>query len=100
MQDEISLKEYLEEKFRENKESHDEIIKHQKHTNGDVSALKVWQGSVVGGLAVACIIGSSISALYFAERKEQREKNEQIIRISEQISVINNKLDNWEYAEK
>ena len=73
-------------------EKMDEVIKHQKHTNGDVSSLKIWRAGVVGGLSVIMTIGGMLSTLYFIERADQKSKNETVIELKQQVTMINDKL--------
>lgn len=82
-----------------NREDHAEIIRHQKHTNGDVSKLKDWMNRVVGGLVVITAIGSFISTFYFIERNDQNEKFEQVIKMQEQINNLAYQLNRLDLAE-
>jgi hypothetical protein len=82
--------------FEDNHSQHEEIIKHQKHTNGDVSVLKIWRAGIAGGMAVILAIGGFITTFYFIERNDQHAKNEAVIRLEQQIVSINDKLNNWE----
>lgn len=50
------LKELINEKFRENAADHVEIKSKQDHTNGDVSALKLWRSFLLGAWAVVSIL--------------------------------------------
>jgi len=46
------LKELLHEKFGDNKREHDEIIAHQKETNGNVGRNTNWRFYMTGAIAV------------------------------------------------
>lgn len=92
---ELAIKDLAEQ----NKLSHDEIIKHQKHTNGDVSQLKVWRAGLAGGLAVILACGGFVSTFYFMERADQHKKNETVIRMEQQLSVLNEKLKELELTQ-
>lgn len=83
----------------QNKLSHEEIIGHQKHTNGDVSDLKVWRAGLAGGLAVIMACGGFVSTFYFMERSDQHKKNETIIKMEQQLSVLNDKLKDLELTQ-
>jgi hypothetical protein len=84
----------------ENKEHHEQIIGQQKHTNGDVSALKIWRAGLAGGMAVILACGGFLTTYFFLEKQEQKKQSEQVIVLTQQISQITNKLNDWEYAEK
>ena len=81
---------------QENKEHHCEIIKHQQHTNGDVSDLKIWRAGLAGGLAVILACGGFITTYFFIDKGEQKESNKQVIILKEQVTMLNDKLNDLE----
>ncbi|MCP3684585.1 MAG: hypothetical protein GY861_18110 [bacterium] len=40
----------------ENKTSHDDIIKHQKETNGRVKVLEVWKAGIIGAISILTLL--------------------------------------------
>ena len=92
----FNLKDWLECKFKENKTSHDEILKHQKHTNGDVTKIKIWSARVMGAISVIVVIMGFVSTFYFIERGNQNQKFEQVIKMQGQINNLAYQLSQLE----
>lgn len=53
---EFDLKTYLDEKFKENKESHDAIQTRVDKTNGRVRSLEKFRYAIAGALAVISVV--------------------------------------------
>lgn len=51
-----SLTELIELKFKYNGEQHEEIVKHQKETNGRVTKLEKYKNIMTGAVAVSNVI--------------------------------------------
>ncbi len=49
------MEKHIDDKFSDNAKQHDEMIVHQKHTNGDVKKLKLWQAGIIGGFSVVVV---------------------------------------------
>lgn len=71
-----------------NCKQHEEIIEHQKHTNGDVTQLKLWQARVIGGMAVILACMGFVSTFYFIERGEQKESFNSVIEIRSELTAL------------
>lgn len=51
-----SLKELIELKFKNNKGEHNEIVKHQKETNGRVTRLEAYKNIATGAVIVSNVV--------------------------------------------
>jgi hypothetical protein len=61
-----------------------------------VSALKIWRAGIAGGLAAIVAFGGFVSTYFFIEMKDQKDKNEQVIILKEQMSRISEQLKDLE----
>lgn len=50
------LRDMIKDLCESNKEDHQEIIQHQKETNGRVNRLEIWRAGLIGGMAVVTSI--------------------------------------------
>lgn len=59
------LKDLINTRFDTNAEQHNEVIAHQKKTNGRVTRLESWKNQVVGALIIMNLILLPIAFIFF-----------------------------------
>jgi hypothetical protein len=87
------VKETLVRMEKGNNEQHKELISHQKHTNGSVSKLQIWRGTVAGGLAVITLFLGAVTTFYFLERNNQQAKFEEVIKMRVELTALKDELN-------
>ena len=89
----------IKEFFEKNTEEHKEIIKQQRHTNGDVGRLKLWRSMLIGAGSVLVIFVGSISSFYFIEKNTQQEKYDEVVRMRVELNSLASQLNNLKLTE-
>lgn len=83
MDNEFSIKEYIEEKFKENKEAHDAILNQVKFTNGKVKSLHLWKNFIIGFLTCFTVFSA---VFVYAGNSYVKELIRDLIREENQIA--------------
>lgn len=90
------LKEFFNYKFEENKEEHSRIEKAQKHTNGDVRALKLWKAGIIGGVSVLTVFSGFLINQLLVAKSSYEEETKLLLQMDSRIGMVEQYVNNQE----